>query len=407
MSEKPLRRTRNDLIITGVLTAVALIAVVSAWATAPIRGSELTPAPEPFVATTSLTNVPENLEEIWQITDTTPGTHLPVTSAGVIITSEGNTLRAHTPDGQVIWTYERDVDLCALSAGFDAAVATYRTGVGCGDVVAINATDGQYKATRSSNADDEVTPIASNDHVGTVGPERVELWRSDMVRTVEYGEVEAEQEANQQPFPECSITSAMTRKELLAVTENCPDGGTFLRLQPTTPEDARMPDVTQSVALQSPDARLVAIGTDSAAVYVENPTPTIVSYNNDGVVLHEQPVDEIDFPAPPFSQATADLPHHMSWFNGSQLMLFSPDTLALTLKLDDAIGTGIAVDGSLLYPVVDGIAVTNWDTGEVSRIIPVNRGGFEGPVFLGLAGETIVEKRGSELVGLTGEATPD
>ena len=45
MSEKPLRRTRNDLIITGVLTAVALIAVATAWATAPIRGSELTPAP--------------------------------------------------------------------------------------------------------------------------------------------------------------------------------------------------------------------------------------------------------------------------------------------------------------------------------------------------------------------------
>lgn len=400
MSEKPLRRTRNDLIITGVLTAVALIAVATAWATAPIRGSELTPAPEPFVAATALTSVPENLDEIWRVADTTPGAHLPVTSAGVIIASEGSTLRAHSPDGQVLWTYDRDVDLCSVSAAFDAAVATYRTGVGCGDVVAINATDGKYKATRSSSADEEVAPVASNDHVGTVGPERVELWRSDMVRTVEYGEVEAEQEANQQPFPECSITSALTRKELLAVTETCPDGGTFLRLQHTTPEDARMPDVTQNIELQSADARLVAIGTDSAAVYVENPTPTIVSYDNNGVAVHEQPVNDVGFPAPPFPQATADLPHHMSWFNGGQLLLFSPDALALTLTLDDAIGTGIAVDGTLLYPVADGIAVTNWDTGEVSRIIPVDRGGYEGPVFLGLAGETIVEKRGSDLVGL-------
>ena len=400
MSEKPLRRTRNDLIITGALTAVAFLAVVTAWATAPIRGSELTPAPEPFMATTALTSVPENLEEIWRVADTTPGAHLPVTSAGVIIASEDNTLRARTPDGQVLWTYDRDVDLCSLSAGFNAAVATYRTGVGCGDVVAINATDGQYKATRSSSANEKVAPIASNDHVGTVGPERVELWRSDMVRTVEYGEVEAEQEANQQPFPECSISSAMTRKELLAVTETCPDGGTFLRLQHTTPEDSRMPDVTQNIELQSADARLVAIGTDSAAIYVENPTPTIVSYNNNGVVLHEQPVDDINFPAPPFPQATADLPHHMSWFNGEQLMLFSPDALAVTLILDDAIGTGIAVDGNLLYPVADGIAVANWDSGEVSRVIPVNRTGYDGPVFLGLVGETIVEKRGSELVGL-------
>lgn len=401
MSEKPLRRHRNDLIITGILTTVSLIAVATAWATAPIRGSELTPAPEPFVATTTLTSVPENLDEMWRLGDTTPGAHLPVISAGVIITSEGNTLRAHTPDGRVLWSYDRNVDLCSVSAAFDAAVATYRTGVGCGDVVAINATDGQYKATRSSSADNDVTPIVSNDRVGTVGPERVELWRSDMVRTVEYGEVEAKQEADQQPFPECSITSAMTRKDLLAVTETCPDEGTFLRFQDTTPEDARMPDITQSIQIQSADARLIAIGTDSAAVYAENPTPTIISYDNNGVAIHAQSVEDIDLPAPPFPQATADLPHHMSWFNGGQLMLFSPDELALTLTLDDAIGTGIAIDGQLLYPVTGGIAVADWDTGEISRIIPVDRAGYDGPVFLGLAGGTIVEKRGSELVGLS------
>lgn len=400
MSEKPLRRTRADLIAAGVITAVAVAAVGTVWATAPIRGSELTTAVQPFVATDALTQVPESLSEIWRAPDTTPGNHKPAITGGVVVGAEDNTLRGYAPDGETLWSYERDVELCSMTTGFEAAVAVYRTGVGCGDVVAITTSEGQYKSTRSAIASAEVAPIASNDRIGILGTERVELWRSDLVRTVEYGEVEAAQEAGQQPFPHCSITSAMTRKDLLAVTESCPDGTSLLRLQDTTPEDSRTPEISQNIALEATGARLVAVGEDSAAIYVDNPAPKIISYNSAGTAMEEQLVEPVDLPAVPFHAATADLPHHMSWFDGDRLMLFTPSSLAVGQIFDDALGTGVAIDGQLLYPTLAGIAVANWDTGEVLRTIPVNRTGYAGEVSLAVAGGVVVEKRGDELVGL-------
>ncbi|WP_293955069.1 hypothetical protein [uncultured Corynebacterium sp.] len=401
MSEKPLRRTRADWIATGTITALSLIAVGAVWVTAPIRGSELSTAPEPFVASQSLTTIPDTLTENWRAPDTTPGNHKPSITGGVIVAADTNTLAGYTPDGEQLWTYERDIELCSMSTGFEAAVATYRTGVGCGDVVSLTATQGQYKATRSAPADNNIAPITSNDRIGILGQQRVELWRSDLVRTVEYGEVEAKQEAGQQPFPQCSITSAMTRKELLAVTETCPDGSVFLRFQDTTPEDSREPEVTSNITIDAPEARLVAIGQDSAAVYLDAPTPRIQTYNNEGTLLEEHAVDAADFPDAPFQPATADLPHHMSWFDGQRLALFTPGQLSVGQVFDDALGTGIAIDNRLLYPTPEGIAVANWDTGDTLHTIPLNRGGYTGEISLGVAGSTIVEKRGDEIVGLS------
>ncbi len=400
MSDKPLHRTKADWIATGVISAVAIAAVGTVWMTAPIRGSELTTADEPYVATEALTTVPWELGEVWRAPDTSPGNHRPSITAGVIVGAENNSIRGYTPAGEVLWNYDRDVELCSISTGFEAAVASYRTGVGCGDVVALTATEGQYKATRSSIASDIVAPISSNDRIGIIGTERVELWRSDMVRTVEYGEVEAKQEAGQQPFPQCTITSAMTRKELLAITETCPDGSAFLRFQDTTPEDSREPEVSENIEIDANEAHLVAIGENGAAVYVENPAPKIISYTESGIVVEEQLVEAVDFPDAPHQATTADLPHHMSWFDGERLTLFTPNSLNRAQIFDGALGTGIAIDGQLLYPVADGIAVANWDTGEVIRTIPVDRAGYNGEVSLGVAGEVIVEKRGAELVGL-------
>lgn len=394
---QPLKRTKKDLIATGVITALAVIGVGTVWATAPIRGSELTPADEPFIASTTLDAIPETLSEHWRATDTSTN-HKPLITGGVISTADGNTIKTYTPDGALLWSYERDKELCSLSVGFDAAVATYKTGIGCGDVTAINANDGQYKATRSAISSDHVAPISSNDRIGVLGTERLELWRSDLVRTIEYGDVEAPQESGQQPHPECSITSAMTRKDLLAITEDCPDGSSYLRFMGTTPDDSRTPEITQDIEIT--DGRIVAIGQSVAAVYTNDPSPRIVSYNDDGELVGEQAVDEVEFPDPPFQSATADLPHHMSWFNGDSLVLFSPTQLNVRQSFNDALGTGIALNGSLLYPTAEGITVANWDTGEVQRTIPVDRAGYDGEVALGVVGQVIVEKRGSELVAL-------
>ncbi|NLF91197.1 MAG: hypothetical protein GX570_07625, partial [Corynebacterium marinum] len=103
----------------------------------------------------------------------------------------------------------------------------------------------------------------------------------------------------------------------------------------------------------------------------------------------------------PFAPVTADLPHHVSFFDGERLYLLGPDDLEVRQVVEDAAGTGVAVGGRLLAPTSEGIAVVDWDTGETEKTIPVDRGGYDGMVTLGVAGATVVEKRGGQTVGLT------
>ena len=398
---RPLRRTRGDLIATGAIAAVSLAAVAGVWATAPIRGSELTPAATEYVATPALSAIPDSLTQVWALTDTPlPGVHRPVIVDGLVVTYADRTVTASDPAGETVWTYRRDLDLCSLGAAWGRVVTTWRAPNGCGDVVALDADSGTYKATRSTVAPDEVVAVASNDRIGTVAGQRLELWRSDMVRTVEYGEVEGVQEPGLQPHPDCRITSALTRTDLLAVTEVCPDGqGTWLRLQDTTPEQSRAPEIGADVHLDHPEARLVAVGQEGAAVYRQG---ELISFTEEGQEIERRAVPEIPWDGQdlPFAPVTADLPHHMSFFDGDRLYLLAPANLTVRQVLEDAVGTGVAVDDRLLMPTAEGIAVVNWDTGETEKTIPVDRGGYTGMVTLGVVGDTVVEKRDGLTVGL-------
>lgn len=397
----PLRRTRKDLIATAAIAAVSLAAVAGVWATAPIRGSQLEPAASEISVGDSLLTVPTTLTESFTLDSATfPGQHRPVTVSGLVISNDGYNVTAHDAAGQQVWRYERDREICGMGTAWQAVTVAYRNNAGCGDVVSIAASTGEYKATRSAPAPDEVSILASNDRVGIANQERVELWRSDLVRTVEYGEISAPQEPGQQPHPECTITSALTRTELLAVTEDCPDG-TFLRLQKTTPEDSREPEITQSVKLPDSSARLVSIGQEGAAVHVAG---EILAFDGAGLVRHKLGAHSSPALAQAgegfYSPATTDLPNHMSWFDGQRLYLFNPAGLKVEQILDDAIGTGVVVDGKLLYPTAAGIAVADPTTGITEKTLPVERT-HPGEVSLAVAGGTIVEKRGDQLVGLS------
>jgi hypothetical protein len=90
----------------------------------------------------------------------------------------------------------------------------------------------------------------------------------------------------------------------------------------------------------------------------------------------------------------------MTWFDGKRLYLFLPSMMTVSQEFDDAIGTGIALSEQLIYPTESGLNVADWDTGKVIRKISVDRNGYSGPVSLGFTGNTIIEKRGNELVGL-------
>ncbi len=404
---RPLQRDRRDLIATAAIAVVVAVLVAVAWFSAPIRSAGLDRAEAEFVEGGLPAAPPAGLTEIFSLPDAElPGVTAPVIAGGLLVAAAGDTITAHSPAGEPVWSYTRgDAPLCSLGEAWGKVVATYRTNVGCGDVVALTASTGEYAGTRSANSPDAPVAVSSNDRVGTVGADRLELWRSDMVRTVEYGAVEAKQEPDLQPHEGCRITSALTRTELLAVTEVCPEDPSvsWLRFQEVTPEDSRAPEITGEVAVDSPDARLVAVAQEAAAVYVPGPTPSVISFTEAGEELSRRPVAEasaLRLGEQVDAAAVADLPHHMTWFDGRRLYLFTPTRLTVQHVFEDAVGTGVAVGGRLLYPTAAGVAVADWETGQVERVIPVDRGAYAGPVSLGALGTTVVEKRGDALVGL-------
>ena len=397
---KPLRRTRRDLIATGVIAGVSALLVGTAVLTAPVRHAELTPAAEEQQDYGQLAVVPSSLSEGFRLTDTS-GRARPLIANGLIITYDDHTITATNPDGDTVWTYSRPNDLCLIDQAWGKVVATYRDNAGCGDVVSIDAKTGQYAGTRSAPAPDEVTSLASNDRTGYASDDRVEIWRSDMVRTAEYGYVEAKQEPDMQPNEDCIITSALTRSELLAVTETCGDGS-YLRLQKATPEDSRKPEIEADVEI-NPQAYLVAVSQDAAAVYDPSKNE-VLTYNNQGDAISSSSIPAMGEPQRIDGTIavlpTADLPHHMTYWQDDSLLLMEPANLAVTGVFQGALGTGFAAGDRLLYASTDGVAVVNWDKNAVDEIIPVDRGDYTGPIHVSSAGAKIVEKRGDDIVVL-------
>ena len=174
---QPLRRTRGDLIATGVIAGISALLVGAAFFTAPARDAHLAPAPEEQQDYGRLAVAPSALSESFTLRDTS-GRDQPLVANGLIITYNNNTLSATTPEGETVWTYERPNELCLVDQAWDKVVAAYRNNAGCGDVVAIDAKTGTYAGTRSAIAPDNVVRLASNDRVGYASAERVELWLS-------------------------------------------------------------------------------------------------------------------------------------------------------------------------------------------------------------------------------------
>ncbi|KQB84121.1 hypothetical protein [Corynebacterium oculi] len=408
MSTAPLRRTRRDLIATAALAVLGIAAVAGVALTAPIRSAHPQPYAGEYTAPPSLAEVPASLAPQWEAPDTpTPGVNRPLYAYGLTFSRDEHSVYARDQRGEVLWSYGRDDhEICSLGTAWGSVVVTYRNGGGCGDAVALDAKTGEYKHTRSARNSAATAAIASNDRLGTVSPERVELWRSDLVRTVEYGDVEAKQEPELQPHEECTITSALTRKDVLAITEVCPgEEGTWLRLQEATPESSREPKITGEVLLPERGVRLVAVGESAAAVYIPGERPRLASFDTTGAELtsrevERSPLVEDAAPEEVFSARTADLPTRMSWFDGQRLYLFHPNDLSVTRVIEDAVGTGAALAERLLYPTASGIAVASAEGEHVERTVEVTRPRDTAVIALAVVGDTVVERRDAQLVGL-------
>lgn len=398
----PERRTRGDLIAAAAIATAVAVFIAMFWWNSSTRVTISRPAgaPAPSVATPA--SVPAALQQRW--TATSARTRVPLIVSNTVVTGDGRTVTGLDPQtGQQRWVYARDTELCGVSYVYDLAVAVYPDSRGCGQVSGIRAGTGERGPTRTSYADKQVVLTSDGSAVLSTGPTRLELWRSDLVRILSYGEIDARvKPVNQGIGGGCTLMSAAASDTAVSVLEACRDQKD-LRLtliKPAKEEDE--PDTKRvelpGLAVDS-DARVLSVSGTTTAVFLPTPRPEVVVYDETGTKVSQTPLRSpatLTGAAPAVSRA-GDL---ITWWTGSAVMVFN-DKLGYRYTLDavDPLGPATMMAGRLLVPVPDGLAVYDPADGARERLIPLSHPQGNGPVMPAVSGSTVVEQNGDALAG--------
>ncbi|MBY4108441.1 PQQ-binding-like beta-propeller repeat protein [Rhodococcus fascians] len=413
----PERRSRTDLVVAVVIAVTVVVAASVAWLTGDARGTTSVTADNPLAPSEAAASVPAALSELWRApSSATDSTHtpVPVVTGSTVVTGDGGSVVGHDPrSGDPAWSYSRDLPLCSVIASWNTAVSVYRDDRGCSQVTTLDGSTGVRTAQRTSDADDSVYLSSDGTYVTSRGDTRMELWRSDMVRTLEYGRVDAPVNPGTQPRTGCTLLSTTSSNSRTAVLEQCPgEPAARLSLLNPAPKDASEPEEYGSSVVpdlvtseQEPTSgRVLALTGSLVALYVPsaNGAPARIALYDDTATA----VSEFALPAglgpasaPPASPATKQ-GSVFTWFTGSGVQALNSTDLTPAWSMPGALGSGAVMAGRLLVPVPDAIAVVELATGTVIAEIPIDRGDYDGPVQTSVIGDVVVEQRGSDLVAL-------
>lgn len=403
---KPERRTRGDIVAAAAIVVIVAVAAVLVWWTSDARATVSRPAalPVPFLEPADA--VPAGLQQLWAIAS--PKTTAPVLAGGSVVTADGRTVDGRDPvGGTVLWSYARDVELCGVTSVYQYAVAVYPDVRGCGQVSTIDGKTGRRGPARSAYADPEVRLSSDGVTVLSAGDSRLELWRSDMVRMLSYGALDARIKPDVPAQPVCRQLSAAASSTAVSVLEACPKRKDvrLTLLRPADEEDSPevryvdLPGVTDESG-----ARVIAVSETSTAVYVPTPQPTVDIIDETGATVASTLLPK---PAAPQAAATktGDL---ITWWTGDSVLVFGttgPDGLHYKYTVTPAgadipVGPATTMAGRLLVPVSSGYDVFDPASGTGERHIAVTRTPSVAPVVPAAAGSTVLEQRGAELVAL-------
>jgi hypothetical protein len=335
-----------------------------------------------------------------------------VTGAGGMVT--GRDLRS----GAVRWSYRRDRSLCTVAAAFHRVVAVYQRGETCSEVTTLDWTDGRRGPQRTGPVQAPTRLVAAGDQVTVSGARYLEVWRSDLVRTLAYGRVPTPAQPATQPRPNClhgsmalgSTTLGSTTLGngklgggRLAVVEQCPGERVRLTVQRSDPKNPDQPEVTFSTLLPGQQARVVAVSGERVAVALPDPARLVV-FDEQGKEVADYPlaVPDADLRGnPPAGVVEATLtPTEVYWFTGSATVALDTTDLRPRWTRPGSLGAGSEVAGRLLLPVPGALAVLDTTTGQQIGTLPVDRGDYRGPVGTASSGGVVLEQRGDALVAL-------
>lgn len=280
---RPERRTKNDLAAVALILVAVLAGSITLWLTSDVRATESETA-ESVTTPPPARSVPRSMAEAWRAPS--PVTPQPVVAGPSVVTGAGKEVSGRDPrTGDARWHYSRDIPLCTVGSAWESAIAVYRKSTNCSEVTALEGATGKRGPQRNTDARYGTQLLRDGDYVTTSG-DMVETWRSDLVRTQQYGVPRnLRNPANNLPRPECRRTSVGVGEERIGLIEECPDEASDrLTVLKADPEDDEEPEEVFSTLVDSAEANVVAVNEDRAAIVLRD-LSMLVRYNADGSVL--------------------------------------------------------------------------------------------------------------------------
>ena len=401
---EPERRTKADLVAATAIVAVVAAVAALIWWTSDARTTISRPAAVQAPSPTPARQVPAALRQQW--TAASPATDRPVVVGGTVVTGDGHRVDGRDPvTGESRWGYTRDSDLCAASWVYRYAVAVYRDDRGCGQVSTLDGSTGQRGPARSSYADKHIDLSSDGTTVLSAGTTRLELWRSDMVRMLSYGEIDARVKPSSHGLHSgCTLVSAAASSSAVSVLEACQKKNDLrlALLRPSKEEDEpEQREVPETGVEPDSGARVLTVSETSTAVYLPSPHPRVDVVDETGVTVTSTPLPK---PASP-AAAISRLGGLISWWTGDSVMVFDAANLRYrsTIRADGPaipLGPAAMMAGRLLVPVTDGVGVYDPVSGVNERYIPVSRPPGTSAVILMVSGSQVFEQRGDTVVAL-------
>ncbi|HYQ36531.1 MAG TPA: hypothetical protein VER10_11780 [Mycobacterium sp.] len=404
---RPERRTKGDILAAAAIAVVVAVTASLMWWTSDARATVSRPAAVPVQAPTPAREVPATLNQLW--TAASPATTAPVVVSGTVATGDGREVDGRDPGtGQIRWSYARDSDLCGVSWIYHLAVAVYKDDRGCGQVSTLEGATGRRGPARSGYADPRVRLSSDGTTVLSAGDTRLELWRSDMVRMLTYGETDARVKPSARGLHSgCRLVSAAASSSAVSVLESCTQQADLrlVLLRPGKEDDEPQQHTVAEPGIGADSgARVLTVWENNTAVYLpgnSSAQPRVEVIDDTGTT-----VSSTLLPKPPSpSAAVSQTGNLVTWWTGDSLMVFDASTLTprYTIAAGDTtapLGPGVMMAGRLLVPVTGAIGVYDPVNGANERYIPVNRAPTNSAVVPTVSGSRVFEQRGDNVVAL-------
>ena len=334
MSLPPRRRRLLDRSLALALVLVVAVIGLLVYRSSDIRNASLAVTPSSassgaWAAPSALSptaTVPTSLTQKWTAT-TDPRYGAVASPSGVVVTTDQHSVSAHDAvTGLVRWTYTRsNRDLCAVGSGdigpadmaaqasVPGIVTVFQENGFCSQVTTLDPVTGARGNVRTSPDQTGGSLVFGGSYAGWLGPTRLEVWRYDLVRTIQYG-VQANPPKPGQSRLGCTFTDMAVATNQFATVEHCPAESTTARLVinfddpgavsghpdgwdvfqhnprtcvPLPADGCKKVDIDTKAAA----ARIVGITADRVAVLVSGPTPAVVVYDAAGTETSRTPVD--------------------------------------------------------------------------------------------------------------------